>query len=366
MGKIWAFRALDTLFFRDGTPFNEGETGSVPPATLFPPSIMPLQGAIRTCLARKQGWTPDNGKPFPPELGDPDSLGQLKLEGPYLRFEGKCLFVPPSQLVGKQDSQGKWSFARLVPGNEVECDLGKVLLPEISRKDGKPLSAWLTREGLEAVLAHQEVREEHLIFPDQLWKEEQKIGIRRNRQTRQAEDKHLYTLTQIRPSRKLEVIVKVDGIPDSWHPSGMLGLPLGGEGRFARVEIGDECRENPFPAMPEIVTAKDGIVRFTVSLLTPGQYENPQDVIRNGPLGVPGRCVSACMGKAGTMGGWDLKHNCPRPLTPILPAGSTWFFEAPPELREEIEHLHGSFSGMKTEYGMGQMVVGIWKKQEES
>jgi len=131
-----------------------------------------------------------------------------------------------------------------------------------------------------------------------------------------------------------------------------------------------------FPKPPELVENGDGKIRFTVTLLTPGWYGNyeerhenpPEDVIRvirSGPREVPGRCVSACIGKTLQIGGWDIKNSCPRPLWPVLPPGSTWFYEAPASERHRIEELHGKVTGFKSRYGMGQLLIGIWNEWEE-
>jgi hypothetical protein len=44
--KIWEFKAVDTLFFRDGTPYNAGEGGGLGIKSIFPPYIFTLQGAV--------------------------------------------------------------------------------------------------------------------------------------------------------------------------------------------------------------------------------------------------------------------------------------------------------------------------------
>lgn len=363
MNTSWRFTALDTLFFRDGTPFHQGETGNILPGSLFPPPITTLQGAIRTALARSKGWIP--GKDWPAELGTPNDLGQLRLAGPYLRYAGERLYPIPSLYFGEKGKTG-WEIERLVPGSEVECDLGKVRLPmfkqQTQRKRGL-LDLWVTQEGLEAVLQGRFPTSPQMLEHDQLWKDEQRIGIMRDYETRVAKDQHLYSLSHVRPQAKLEVEVEVWGIPEDCNLEEIQFVPLGGEGRFARVHLSEISQS--FPRMPELIPSQDGQIRFTVSLLTPGRYEDPNLVVRSGPPGVPGRCISASIGKAMQIGGWDLVKKKPRKLTPLLPPGSTWFFEAEAHQLEEIRQVHGLHQGEQTEYGMGQLVVGIWKEEEE-
>ena len=107
---VWTFRALDALFFRDGTPFHQGEGGFVQPKGTFPPTIMTLQGAIRTALAGWRGWDPGRETDWPAELGGPEDRGVLQLYGPYL----------PQQMLNRLSSssvrrRNRLEITRLVP-----------------------------------------------------------------------------------------------------------------------------------------------------------------------------------------------------------------------------------------------------------
>lgn len=366
MRMKWTFRGLDTLFFRDGTPFYQGEGGAVQPKGSFPPSIMTLQGAIRAGLAHSQGWTPSQRERWPHELGSPDDLGVLKLSGPYLMYEGEDLFPAPLLLFGEKHTNEEWELTRLVLGKGVDCDLGENLqLPKLAKRiNGDLFQGWLTRKGMAKVLAGGVPQGEEIYQPSQLWKEERRVGLERNRETRIAEEGKLYVVTHVRPHPKLEIVVFVDGVPKDWEVPTRMAIPLGGEGRVADVSIA-KVEDATLPEMPQLPIDEDGKVRFTVTLLTSGQYFQPEKVILHGPEGVPGKCVSASIGKLEQIGGWDLQNRCPRPLIPLLPAGSTWFFEASASELPAIKQLHGAMSGEKSAYGMGQLLIGTWKRQED-
>lgn len=361
MRKKWTFRALDTFFFRDGTPFHQGEGGMVQPKGSFPPSIMTLQGAIRAGLARCQGWTPSHPERWPQELGTPDDLGDLRLAGPYLCYKGEYLFPAPLVLFGEKNEE--WELTRLILGDPVDCDLGEQLrLPKLAKRiKGDLFQGWLTKRGMEQVLAGELPDQTEIYSSSQLWKEERRVGLERNCETRTAEDARLYAITHIRPQAKLEMVVFTEGIPQEWEVPTQLTIPLGGEGRVASASI-VEAEERILPEMPPLPVDEEGILRFTVSLLTPGYYADPNHIILHGPEGVPGKCVSASIGKLQQIGGWDLKNRCPRPLYPLLPAGSTWFFEAPASELPAIQQLHGAMSGEKSLYGMGQLLIGTWNR----
>jgi len=365
---VWTFRALDALFFRDGTPFHQGEGGFVQPKGTFPPTIMTLQGAIRTALARWRGWEPGRETDWPAELGGPEDLGDLKLYGPYLQLGERVLYHAPLLLFGKKKEQ-TWEITRLVPGSKVCCDLGRdIRLPRLvfPVEGGDPLDAWLTCEGLEEVLANGIPKKHQIYSHDELWKEERRVGLERERDKRTAKDHHLYGITMIRPMQNVCLVVCVDGIPDDWDLPERAVLPLGGEGRAVEATITKGQSINGWPKRPELMEDGDGLIRFTVTLLTPGWYEDPEAVIRSGPPEVPGRCVSACLGKMMQIGGWDMRNGCPRPLWPVLPPGSTWFYEAPASERHRIEELHGKVTGPRSRYGMGQLLIGTWSEKEAS
>jgi CRISPR-associated protein Cmr3 len=275
-------------------------------------------------------------------------------------------------LFGKKDEKG-WDLTRLAPGQSVYCDLDhtkELRLPKLVNRieDGDLLAVWLTATGLKQVLAGGQPSGDEIYLTEDLWKEEKRIGIARDNQTRKAEDHHLYTVQHIRPDQELEILVYVEGIPDEWHPTGEFGIPLGGEGRSAHVQVlGEEetnqLLEEDFGALPDIVLTGESKIRFTVSLITPGYYENTKDVIRLGPPKIPGECVSASIGKVMQLGGWNLKEGRPRPLLSLIPAGSTWFFEISNESKAAVEALHQTLTGDMQEYGMGEIVIGIWKEE---
>jgi CRISPR-associated protein Cmr3 len=375
----WNFTLLDTGFFRTGQPFHAGEGGYSRITSHFPPPMSTLQGAIRSALAAARGWRPGKNDSWPKELGDTDSLGQLAFRGPHLlKLEkdnkGGYLFPAPLHLLVKEnpgvDSEISTDF--LMPGEALVCDLGTaVCLPRIRREtklDGArlPEKFYLTREGYAAVAEEKNPSNLEIFKKEDLWQEEVRIGLKCNTETRTAEDHNLYRIGHIRPEYHLKISVIVNGLPSEWPSLQQKIVPLGGEGRLAAVEINpiapDEYR-NLLPPCPRLTPAKDGQIRFTLSLITPCSSNNMELLIRKGPANAPGRCVSACIGKPQLYGGWDLKNEEPRPLQPYLPPGSTWFFEAAAEEKEKIEALHGQCISDEAalSYGYGQVLIGKWE-----
>ncbi len=363
----WTFRILDTCFFRGGLPYNAGEGGFTTVQGTFPPYMTTLQGAVRTALAWEQGWSPEGGDSWPALLGGADDIGSLCLRGPYLVLEDQedePLFRMPFVLLEKAGN-----FVRLVPGEPVECDLGLVRLPKPARTlkgAALPEDTYVSLSGLVDVLKGGVPGQNEVWYKRELWAEEPRVGLALEDSTRTARTGMLYSITHVRPERKLRLVVLVAGVPDTWDLVSRRVGWLGGEGRLVEIEVqnvDDPLKFLPYP--PDLSPGPDGILRFTVTLITPGYYpyESLPEVIRGGPPGVPGHCVSACIGRAERVGGWDLKNGQPRPLEPLLPAGSTWFYEAEAADLEAVRGLHGSCLGDKAVFGFGQVLIGRWMEE---
>lgn len=361
MSKLWKFKALDSLFFRDGTPYNAGEGGQGQVAANFPPYMTTLQGAIRTTLASGQGWTPEEPKKWPEVLGTPEELGKLILRGPYL-FKGEEVLFPAPLLYLQKIEIENISCTRMVPGKAIECDLGKKRLPQPNQPlEGAkaPEGYWLKKSGLGKILAGELPTKTDIVDSRDLWKPEKRTGIELNLDTRTSQDSMIYSCVQVRPEKDVSLGVYVSGVPDEWHVQLPPVARLGGEGRLAAIKINNNTGEDILP-QPELHPAR-GIINFTVVLITPGFYKDTSHVIENGPPGIPGDCISACVGRAQKVGGWDIVNRCPRPLHPVIPAGSAWFFQAEEKELGNIRSLHGKCLGLKEEYGFGQIVIGCWR-----
>ncbi|MEW5762645.1 MAG: type III-B CRISPR module-associated Cmr3 family protein [Bacillota bacterium] len=370
--QSWTFTLLDTGFFRDGQPYNAGEGGYSRVVSGFPPSMNTIQGVVRTALATAAGWRPATPEEkWPSFLGDADSLGRLTLRGPYVVVqEANVLFpMPLCLLVRERPGRNVLDFARLEPGAPVACDLGLgVRLPRVKAvrefTGGRaPEELYVDRAGLAEVLAGNVPSGDQVRRQKEIWLEEPRTGLERNGSTRTALEGHLYQVVHVRPQKNVALRIFVSGIPEGQSFKPPRVFALGGEGRLAGIHTEDVTAEQVaaiLPKVPRLTPAPDGSVRFTVTLITPGRFADTAEAIVKGPPGVPGKCISACVGRVRRIGGWDLRNHRPRPLESFLPAGSTWFFEAAAGELPAVESLHGECLGEKTEYGYGQVVIGRW------
>jgi len=383
----WQFKAMDTYFFRGAAPFHAGEGGQGGQNSVFPPLMSTLQGAIRYQLALSQGWTPGDDR-LPIELGDSDSLGDLRLSGSYLYYDNRLLLPAPLFLLRLHDEAPKrTSYHRLFPGDKVSCDLGQVRLPVMpaGARGSKPMDKyWLSVATMEKVLAGGVPEDDDytamvdkpagcipvngVTCSDQLWKSEAKVGIGRESDTRTAMDKNLYAINTVRTKKQVWVVVGVEGIPIEWSQAVRQKndiVNLGGEGRMAELSIVEDSIK--LPVMPEL-TAVNGKILFTVTLITPGYFGNQgqtQKALKDLKPWINYTCITACVGRAKQIGGWDLKVNRPRPLRSYIPAGSTWFFEANASEASAVAELHGQYIGEKSSnaYGYGQILIGRWEEK---
>ncbi len=396
--RALAFSPLDAWFFRDGRPFNQGETNQADAPSQFPPAAYTVIGAIRAALARRQGWD-GHGKWDPsinPILGTNfDDIGKLCFYGPYLvkipqpnvssQSTPKIQYVFPIPLhvmgyLGECNTNGKevewkpWTFLTPKEDNKYQCDLGKALFVEILKqsppnkklKQGENL--WITCDGLQKILTGNLPSPTDCIPTSDLWRMESRVGLERDPITHSPVEGHLYSPQYVRMLKDVELAMEVEGIPEDWTLPDL--IPFGGESRTACLRTIDTLS---LPAAP--CDAIKNTKKLTVTLLTPLLLQTDKNVVLPHPQpeepfpNMPGtKIVSACVGKPIRFGGWNSLDTKPLPLTPFLPAGSMWFLKiedkASPEEVDHILGMHGKKIGEKTKFGFGQIVLGVWPQHQ--
>jgi CRISPR-associated protein Cmr3 len=361
----------DTMFFRDGRPFNQNDAGAAAAVSMFPPPPSAIAMMLRTALAAGQGWTHGswiskwNGKPsdFNKVMGDgPDDLGKLSFSPPVLVKDNQFVFPMPLALVRHKENI---CLERLYPGAQsYDTDMGSVRLPEIRGQGWAPLTnAFLTAKGMRCFLEGGVPCNSDVLEFSDLAEQEPRTGIKKDQKTRAAEDGKLYAASHMRLKKGLRLLAGVTRTdrPLDWKLAPV--RPMGGEGRFSWLE--SVARTD----IPSLVTneiepdPRDGIVRYTVTLITP--FLPPEESDGEKPdARLPGRVVTACVGKPLMLGGWSSHKGGPLPLRPHLPAGTVWFMEVP---RESFDENSMPLAiGSKTEYGFGGCLYGVWKEKEQN
>lgn len=368
--RSWQFAAFDSWFFRESRPFDS--IGGAQLSSHFPPPARTLAGAVRTSIGEfcgvnwhlyNQGQGDYNG--LRAQLGNARSFGTFQINGPYLLSNGERLYPAPLLLLEKESE-----IVRLVPGeDEVNCDLGRVRLPKLSRSlpGASPLeNCWLTRDGMEAVLSGGVPTEAQVKRADTLWNSEDRVGIGRNNSQRANIDGLLYQTCHIRPHPTVSVEVEVRGVSDEFQPQDGV-LRLGGEGRFSSFVVSKNVA--PSLAIAPLASNQLIMVLLTSANFTdqngnadwkPCGFQQKGGVWSGVINGVSLRIVSAILGKAVREGGWDMANNCPRPLQSLIPAGSCYFCKVDGELSDAVAKLHQQKIGQETELGRGEIAIGAW------
>ena len=385
------FDPLDSLFFRDGSPYQKEETNQSGTASMFPPAPPTLVGAIRAACARALGWKSGNwceNKEIRTQLGNGENLGKLHFRGPFLvrcksssgesaDDKTELLFPAPANLMGKidklddkpgneNDKPTVESPTLLSPSsNALDCDFGSARLPKVvanPRSEGAKLlyekGWWITAEGLEQVLQNKRLEEKHLVHQSQLWSKESRIGIARSDDSRTTKEGAMYSPSHIRLKKGVSIAMEVGGLSQKCKEA-LPGnpQPVGGESRACWLRL---CEHSlPFPKFPEW-NASEETLRYTVTVLTPADVSKPPTPEEENYAGLPGRMVSACLPRPMILGGWDSLECRPLPLKPYLAPGSVLFLEAKNEEREKVKALDNHAIGDRTNWGFGLVAIGIW------
>lgn len=367
--KTYKLTPVGTWFFRDGRPYNQGESTLADIKSIFPPFAVTAVGALRASFARSLGW--DGKEDWPSEirakLGNGQKLAPLRFRGPYLVREKKgkseILFPAPLHLLGKPSGtdDGKWEeLSLLKPGEKVDCDIGdEVRLPSSKNAQGKKslYGSYLTLADLEVVLKGGDLSKVCPVRGKDLWDFEFLVGIGRDYETRTALEGALYSISRVRLEQGVSLAVEVDGLGPEMDIQST--LPFGGEGGLAHADNMDDTIK--IPDAPALKPSSDSKIRFTVTHLTPahlkGSWPGPGEEV---PGIVGSRVVSACLERPIWIGGWDSVNREPLPLKPFLPGGSTWFCEAESDRAEEIGEFSGKRIGDYGEFGFGEIAIGLW------
>jgi len=226
---------VDTLFFRDGRPYNMEEK-QMNVESIFPPSPYTVAGAIRASLALNIGWDGkgDWDNNIKAKLGDGNNLGPLKFSGPYITKGDEILFSVPRCLMGRKVSNkdNKWeNFARLKPGTGIKSDAGKIRFPmlEGNPEKMKNINGYVTFEDMKKLLWNDNIEDIKIILNDDIWKKEPNVGIKRKESSLNVEEGNLFSRSFVRLGRKINIVSGVTGIDEELKGT----LMLGGEAKAA-------------------------------------------------------------------------------------------------------------------------------------
>jgi CRISPR-associated protein Cmr3 len=360
--RWFSIEPLDSLFFREGRPFNQGEGGGLRVEGLFPPTATTVVGALRAALAQGDDATKARGgawvdgpwdQPLKAELGNFADLKytrtkSLNFRGPYLVRNHKLYFPAPAHLQGFFEGEDLRRVVYLLPGESYQTDRGKLRLPTPEEKpepghEPKELDAyWISQEGMQKVLEGWNVCPEDLVHRAEFWKSENRVGIQLT--GKNTDENALYEVQHIRLQRKVGLWMGLEGT--GWNPKNP--ATLGGESRMVWL-----TEETTQPTLPKLEKNPSG--KCVAILLTPvAVAELDHSIFTSGNVTGLGKVVSASLPKPIWIGGFDGIKREPQPLKPYLPAGSVFFLDS-------LDPNFNGFIGTKMAWGYGQLVVGKWR-----
>lgn len=376
---IW-LEPLDVLLFRDSRPFTGGESHRA--RSLFPPSPLSFQGAIRTLIIAnelaKSGYDFNDfrdyllgrtflGENFPRKeelegilrkVGDAEGFGELRILGPFIARRNKAgyetFFPLPLDIYLRADGEGgesqpvvlsplhqKWEEK---PGYDRSWPSS--LLPLWSEwKVEEALGYWITGNGFKEYLLGESGDYRWLCRG--LYLREPRLGIKL-RPTRTVEQGMLYMADFIRLEKGVGFFLEVKaGSEELLEPLRGAGvMALGGEGRAVWRE---EVSTDPLFGLKALKRDLIAGIRdlFKVVLISPAIFHQgwKPDFLGEGLVGEVGgvrvELMAAAVGKPIGIGGWDLAFGRPKALRWAVPPGSVFYFRiVDGQVEEAVEAFH--------------------------
>jgi len=374
---IVQIEAIDTLFFRDGKPFEMGDENWA--NGIFPPLPNAFYGAIRTAYfsqypEKLQEW--NDGK-----IEDPTN--ELRIRGLFLYKEGSIFMSILSEFVTDKNDKEKVFFQRNALQNvdevfsSAEIDL-KPYKTEIEGAQGfLPISMLSPLKDF--TNDTQNNLNQSFIKPDSLITAELKVGIGRQNATRTTEEGKLYRVALNRmevkgnPNKKLSFLidVNIEILGTDFQPK---FLKLGGENKLATYKSVEIDIDFPKPIIEK---------HFKLALLTPTIFEKTKigrqeggwlpdcfvyDVQAKAYIGtwkgVKLKLLRAFVGGSISVGGFDVKEKQPKMMYRAVPAGTVYHFEILDNTNSETIYTifanpDKPLSDILPEQGFGLSLLGI-------
>jgi CRISPR-associated protein Cmr3 len=370
----YKIKPLDTLFFRDGRPFSMGvETWA---NSIFPPYPSTVYGAIRTWLIFERGSLKEFEDGKYEELGriiknEKSNIkeikkGNLKIKGPFICLNNNIyLPVPFDCLKKKGGSETEKNNLFCINWMErpeffiSDYPLGNILVNrndfELEECDGfldiSSLKDYLIQRN--GILQFTEKKE--------IFLEEKKIGIKRERKTLSSKEGHLYKIPMIRLKRGVSFYVEIEGL-NSYPCEGK--VQLGADWKIVKIEKTEsdllkELREIDFQLNNKV---------FKIYFATPAIFKKGwipdwinEKTFEGNYEEIKLKLIACSIGKYKLVGGWDLANKRPKPMYKAVPPGSVYYFkildDTPAEKIKEVFHLK-NISDINLEEGFGLSFVG--------
>jgi CRISPR-associated protein Cmr3 len=357
---------LDTLFFRDGKPFEKGENTWADGMMLPNPTV--LYGALRTAFASANNISfkdifiednEDNERKF---LSPKDfSIQRIY----YYVNDAEVLPLPldyvehqKSKNIKETEKDNKFYEVHQLEMNDVKKKVinskdkrnnyyllakNKEQVEEFANGlfDVSQLENYLSNE-LKSVEVHQ--------LSDYV-EPEPKIGISRGNATKVSEDGNLFRVDMQR-SNKFQIGVSSKTIYSDFADL----IKLGGETKIANLSID----EDSFFGIHRKIEFNNN--RFKIYFSSPVILINGEPNLEK--IGIVANLITSIIGKPLNIGGFNIVENRPKTMYKVIPAGSVFYYEAENDVSLLNDKQGISLSDKLSEQGFGTCYFGTWNIKE--
>jgi CRISPR-associated protein Cmr3 len=328
--------ALDTLFFRDGKPFNRGEetwaNGIFPP----PPSV--LYGALRSL------YFTSNPKDIGKENTNNDPTNDLVISDIQITSDDNLYYTCPLDVVIEKATQNtnnenylllNLDKTKRITSSNLDYHLSVSDNLEVETLDGYVSQSNFERKYLKGQTPNDIFSLETFLTL------EPKVGIGRDNNTHVSDEGLLYRVGMVRPESqndkgqfsKLNIEIEFD--LKIWNLSiGDKGfIKLGGEAKSCSYEVISSRKEVTIKSFSSDI--------FKIYFATPTVFNNDKinkkcygwipsfldENLEGEWNGIKVKLLTAAIGKPKYLGGFDMKKRRPKPMIKMIPEGSVYYFK---------------------------------------
>ncbi|HPC82481.1 MAG TPA: type III-B CRISPR module-associated Cmr3 family protein [Thermoanaerobaculaceae bacterium] len=391
--STWLYlEPLDVLYLRGNRDF--GGPGDHAEA-LMPPWPSVFSGALRSALLARSGvelgrFTDEGAEHCDPVLakvlGTPWEPGSFRLacatlarsmgDGVELLFPFPADLVvsaktPPAHRPCKKDAlkpvaERAWRLRPVPLAASVHGGPTAAVPVLAAPRLAKPGSDWWLRAaGMSAYLEGKTPEPEQLVHRRDLWDDDFRLGIGRNRDSYTTEAGHLYTTQAAAPCRGVGFAVEIEGCPAVLLEPVKL-VRLGGDGRGASVSCLPATPWKP----PKVESRRLALVLLTPGILPqgwllPGTRRDDDGTYRIECDGFSARLACAAVPRAQVVSGWDLPAHKPKPAQRAVPAGSVYYLEdVDGDVHRYLDNLWDLICDELTQRSGSDRYDAVWKQRK--
>ncbi len=341
---------LDTLFFRDGKPFNaSSETWA---DGIFPPNPSTIYGALRSIYFRNN---PDKLSKAN-EADDPTK--NLVIRKIYLKISLNYYFPLPLDIVYKKGIK-TYSYLlerrenNLISNIKTSIKTSSILTQDFIIKNFENSFITVSRfEKYQSFIDDKFIHYSEIKSLEDFVKNEPKIGIKINKTIQTVDKGHLYRV-DFKRLEKTKIIVEFEGLDIDDTKL----MRVGGEGKVATLQEIEAL---------EIKLPKNIGKIFKLYLLTPAIFNKgwlpswiDKDSLEGEIKGLKLKLLTAKIGKYKLIGGFDMKKRKPKQMYKAVPEGSIYYFETLEGDSSQVLELNGqSISDKLSNEGYGVVFIG--------